>query len=91
MEQALDRAIKRSEIEAKQLYGNSDRFSYFIMGNVIRCLYSCKGTKKLYIIIEKKGRSIPVPLKLIVTHILQKAFFKQAQENYFATSTANIK
>ena len=35
MEQALDRAIKRSEIEAKQLYGNSDRFSYFIMGNVI--------------------------------------------------------
>ena len=91
MEQALDRAIKRSEIEAKQLYGNSDIFSYFIMGNVIRCLYSCKGTKKLYIIIGKKGLEYSSPFEAYCNAHLAESFFKQAQENYFATSTANIK
>ena len=91
MEQALDRAIKRSEIEAKQLYGNSDRFSYFSMGNVISCLYSCKGTKKLYIIIGKKGREYSRPVEAYCNSHLAESFFKQAQENYFATSTANIK
>ena len=83
MEQALDRAIKRSEIEAKQLYGNSDRFSYFIMGNVIRCLYSCKGTKKLYIIIEKKGLEYSSPFEAYCNAHLAESLFQTGSRKLF--------
>ena len=47
--------------------------------------------ERVYIIIGKKGLEYSSPFEAYCNAHLAESFFKQAQENYFATSTANIK